>query len=76
MFRSVRGPDRRYMGNQRFSDFVKWAQIKLLVPKSGFLHHKVAPRPQKWPEFAKKKQKSPTKYHVLLCQGIRQLLHR
>ena len=36
------------------SVFIEWAQVKLLVLKSGFLHHKVAPQPQKRPELAKK----------------------
>ena len=35
------------------SVFVKWPWVKLLELKRGFLHHKVASRPQKWPGLAK-----------------------
>ena len=41
--------------------FVKLPYVKKLVLKIGFLHHKVASRPHKRPEFAKKSLKSPHK---------------
>ena len=33
--------------------FIKWPWVKLSELKRGFLHHKVAPRPRKWPELVK-----------------------
>ena len=33
------------------SVLIKWAQVKLLVLKRGFLHHKVAPWPHQQPEL-------------------------
>ena len=51
-------------------------QNKLLRLKRWFLDHKVAPRPQKQPELAKKRQQESPKYRIPLWQGTRQMLHR
>ena len=73
-FRSVRGPDKCYIGSQPLC--FHWMNLsKFLGLNRGFLHHKVAPQPQKWPELAKKRPKPSQKCHVPLCQGIRHLLH-
>ena len=56
-----------------------WALLtlmKVLGLIRGFLHHKVSPWPQKWPELTKKHPKSSHKDHVPLCEGIQQVLHR
>ena len=53
----------------------EWPKIKVSELKRGYLHHKVAPHPQKQPGVANKHPKSSPKYHVALCQGTRQLLH-
>ena len=41
--------------------FIRWPLVKILQLKRGFLHHKVAPGPQIWPELAKNK---PSQNHL------------
>ena len=82
-FLSIREHDRCYIGNQPLGNFNKRFWLKLLGIKRAFLHHKLAPRPQKRPELAKNTltwlnntENHPQKMHVPLCHETRQVLHR
>ena len=66
MFRSVRGSDSGYIGNQLLY-FHEMTLSKPISAQEGGPHHKMAPRPQKWPELAKKHLKLTPNYHVPLC---------
>ena len=44
--------------------FIKGPWVKLSALRRGFLHHKVAPRPQIWPELAKN---TPSQNHPQNC---------
>ena len=46
----------------------RWSQVKSLGLKKGFPDHKVAPRPQNWPQLAKK---SKTTKKIVFCYSKR-----